>query len=170
MKGRRLILRTFPLSQRSHLTVGEAASHLQSLGYQVSPPSSGSSSARASSNLLIGLRGTTALSTRRPSRSPYFAYANMLCDGAWVREGRRVEIRSPNDVGSQPARPRDPYQEQIRAAFPEFFIEHNRELCCQTCVNYVAEQGLCRHWDQLVEPQLPMCEAYIPREDPRSHG
>jgi DNA-binding transcriptional MerR regulator len=37
MKGRRLILRTFPLSQRSHLTVGEAASHLQSLGYQVSP-------------------------------------------------------------------------------------------------------------------------------------
>jgi DNA-binding transcriptional MerR regulator len=36
MKARRLIFRTFPLGQRSHLTVGEAASHLQSLGYQAS--------------------------------------------------------------------------------------------------------------------------------------
>jgi hypothetical protein len=107
---------------------------------------------------------------RKIGSDPHFAYANMLCDVGWVREGRRVEIWAPDDVGSQPARPRDPYQEQIHAAFPEFFIEHNRDLCCGTCVNYVAEQGLCRYRNQLVKPQLPMCEAYIPREDPWSRG
>jgi hypothetical protein len=107
---------------------------------------------------------------KKVGSDPHFAYANMLCDVAWVREGRRVEIWLPNDVDSQPERPRDPYREQITAAFPECFIGHNRDLCCRTCVNYVAEQRLCRHRDLLVEPQQPMCDAYIPREEPRSRG
>jgi hypothetical protein len=101
---------------------------------------------------------------RKVGIDPHFAYANMLCDVAWVREGPRVEIWFPPEIDSPAERPRDPYREQIMAAFPELGIEYDPDLCCRTCVNFAPEKRLCRYRDLLVEPHQPMCDAYIPAD------
>jgi hypothetical protein len=104
---------------------------------------------------------------------PHFAYAWMLCMVAWIRVGTTVELLAVEDAmrtlthrTPQPSSDLD----QVKAAFPQYFMELNSELRCGNCANFDPEGGTgagpgfgyCRLRNFFVQPTDLRCDFHIP--------
>lgn len=93
---------------------------------------------------------------------PHFAYANMLCDVAWVRDGVRSTFLFP--TAPEPEAKRSPYAEQLRALMPHAFLQTYPELVCGTCQHFAARGSRCELRDFVVQPDQPCCDFYLPND------
>ncbi len=104
---------------------------------------------------------------------PHFAFANMLCDVAWVRAHGTSRILLPDDRDERPLpqpMKRGPIMEQIIEAFPEveecLAPQEFERLTCGDCVNFDSQRAWCT-WRRLkVRASMPSCvDWFIPRSD-----
>ena len=100
---------------------------------------------------------------------PHFAFANMLCDVAWIRRFGTEQILMTTDEslaeGSR-KRPRpSPYLQQIMDAMPEKFDggildPDAANLTCGDCEYFDSRQGFCKFRQLLVKAGDPSCDCF----------
>jgi len=92
---------------------------------------------------------------------PHFAFANMLADVALIREDTTCHLISDESQTTSTGR-RSADMAQIADAFPLVRGVVDPDLCCGTCVYRDPSTGKCRLRLFSVQPDLPMCDEYIP--------
>ncbi|MFN8544483.1 MAG: phage terminase large subunit family protein [Candidatus Binatia bacterium] len=112
---------------------------------------------------------------------PHFAFANMLCDVAWVRAHGTEMLLGTQDTGRILIDPPGPlrntsYLEQIVEGLPEVFAGAGMRMlspisrdanapACGSCWNRDKETNYCRARYWTVQPEQPPCAAYAPEEE-----
>jgi hypothetical protein len=105
---------------------------------------------------------------KKISIDPHFAFANMLCDVAWVRAygTSRMLFADPVDAGEDPSpKRRSPMRQQIADLYPEldFIMNHSPGLTCGDCEHFNRDRSHCTYRNLGVEAKQVQCDFLIPR-------
>jgi hypothetical protein len=106
---------------------------------------------------------------------PHFAYANMLCDVAWIRRYGTEQMLMPTNTALAMAKGQPKpsgFMDQIKRRFPDKFpgpgiaggIGDDEPATCGTCVNYNRDTGKCIPRLFKVTPDLEACRFYTAAE------
>jgi hypothetical protein len=101
---------------------------------------------------------------------PHFAFANMLCDVAWVRAygTSRMLFSDPPDLEENPVLVKQsPMRQQIAEFYPELdaLMSYRPSLTCGDCTHFDRPRGRCILRRYTVKAEDTQCDFLVPRLD-----
>ncbi|MEO6026744.1 MAG: phage terminase large subunit family protein [Candidatus Binatia bacterium] len=103
-------------------------------------------------------------SVKKIGIDPHFAFANMLCDVAWVRAHGTTRMLFADEPAHRPSEKKKPNSdmEQLTEAFPELFgSKDDHPSTCGDCIHFDADHQRCTEQNIGVEAKQLQCDLFI---------